>query len=170
MWNALHIQEDRSPEDLRRWARRSARGRAAARAYAIANALDGMSRADAARAAGMDRQSLRDAVIRYNAEGLDGLFDRPKGRPPERLSESEQAVLRAAVFAGPDPDVDGVCTWTRESLVRWVERRFDKTMSPQNMSKVLKRLGLSRQKARPSHPRTDLKAQEAFRKRGSAAP
>jgi len=35
--------------------------------------------------------------------------------------------LRAAVFAGPDPDVDGVCIWTRESLVRWVERRFDWT-------------------------------------------
>jgi hypothetical protein len=36
---------------------------------AIANALEGMSRADAARLAGMERQALRDAVVRYNAEG-----------------------------------------------------------------------------------------------------
>jgi transposase len=36
---------------------------------AIANALEGMSRAQAARAAGIERQSLRDAVVRFNVEG-----------------------------------------------------------------------------------------------------
>jgi hypothetical protein len=40
---------------------------------AIANALEGMTRAEAARLAGMERQALRDAVVRYNAEGLAGL-------------------------------------------------------------------------------------------------
>lgn len=126
-----------------------------------------MSRAEAARVAGMERQALRDAVVRYTAEGL---FDRPKGDPPETLTDGEQAALLAAVYAGPDPDVDGVCTWTREALVRWIERKFGKTMAPQSLSPVLKRLGLSRQKARPVHPKTDRKTQDAFRKRGSATP
>ena len=80
---ALTIREDRSAADLRAYARRAVSPRAAARAYAIANALEGMSRAEAARLAGMERQALRDAVVRYNAEGLTGLLDRPKpGRPP----------------------------------------------------------------------------------------
>ena len=38
------------------------------RLLALANALDGMSRADAARAAGIERQALRDAVVRYSPE------------------------------------------------------------------------------------------------------
>jgi transposase len=55
-------------------------GRAAARMCAIAHALEGISRAEAARLAGMDRQALRDAVVRYNAEGLAGLHERRGGR------------------------------------------------------------------------------------------
>jgi NAD(P)-dependent dehydrogenase (short-subunit alcohol dehydrogenase family) len=47
-------------------------GRVAARLYGIANALDGMSRAEAARLAGMERQALRDAVLHYNSEDLAG--------------------------------------------------------------------------------------------------
>ncbi len=70
---ALKIRDDMMADELRRWARTSARGRAAARAYAIANALEGMSRDEAARLAGMERQALHDAVVRYNAEGLAGL-------------------------------------------------------------------------------------------------
>jgi transposase len=170
MGSALDIREDIDARDLRGWARRCRNGRAAARAYAIANALEGMPRGEAARLAGMERQALRDAVVRYTAEGLDGLFDRPKGHPRETLTDGEQAALLAAVYAGPDLDGDGVCTWTREALVRWIERKFGKTMAPQSMSRVLKRLGLSRQKARPAHPKTDRKARYAFQKRGSATP
>ena len=93
MGTALAIREDVSAAELRRLARREKDGRAAARMYAIANALEGMSRAEAARLAGMERQALRDAVVRYNAEGLAGLHDRPKGRPPRRLTAAEEAEL-----------------------------------------------------------------------------
>ena len=77
---ALCICTDRSAGELRRLARRQSDPAASARMYAIANALDGMSRAEAARLAGMERQALRDAVVRYNAEGLDGLHDRAASR------------------------------------------------------------------------------------------
>ena len=75
---------------MRGWARKAGNGRASARAYAIANALNGLKRAAAARLAGMERQALRDAVVRYNAEGLAGLYDRPKGRPARRLDAAIQ--------------------------------------------------------------------------------
>lgn len=137
---------------------------------AVANALEGMSRAEAARLAGTERPALRDAVVRYNAEGLAGLHDRPKPGRPERLSEAEQAALAARVFRGPDPERDGVSAWTRADLCGWLEERFGRPFHPSSPSRVLKRLEPSRQKARPVHPEADLKARERFRKRGCAVP
>ena len=72
MGRALEIREDLTAEQLRALARRERSNRAARRLLAIADALDGMSRADAATAAGTERQALRDAVIRYDAQGPEG--------------------------------------------------------------------------------------------------
>jgi transposase len=95
---------------------------------AMASALEGMTRAAAARLAGMERQALRDAVVRFNAEGLDGLRDRPKpGRPPA-LTEPEQTLLLAAVFRGPERVRYGCTDWTLPGLCRWIEDRFDKRL------------------------------------------
>ena len=66
--------------------------------------LFGLLRAVCLEAAGMDRQTLRDWVIRYNGHGLDGLYDCwGDGRPP-RLEPQEQAELIRIVLAGPNPD------------------------------------------------------------------
>ena len=158
---ALVIRKDRTPAALRKLAKAEASPRAARRLLAIANALSGMSRKEAA---GMERQALRDAVVRYNAHGLDGLYDcGGNGRPP-RLDAGEQAGLAAIVLAGPDPEADGISAFTREDLVRICEARFGKTFHPSSMSRVLKRLGFSRQKARPSHPKQDPAKMEAFKK------
>ncbi len=167
---ALAIRDDLTPEALRRWARGEPTRRAALRMLAIANALEGLSRAEAARLAGMERQALRDAVVRYNAEGIAGLYDRPKSGRPQRLGEAEQAALAARVFTGPDPERDGVSAWTRADLCGWLEARFGKPFHPSSLSRVLKRLDLSRQKTRPVHPEADPKAQERFVKRGCATP
>src|SRR3954454_23745751 len=92
-----------SAKDLRRLARREQNRRTATRMLAIAHALEGTSRAEAARLVGLERQALRDAVVRFNAQGIAGLRDRAKpGRPPV-LSEAEQALLRAKVFQQPTP-------------------------------------------------------------------
>ena len=170
MGAALTIRDDLTAAALRRHARRERNRRAALRMLAIADALDGLSRADAARLAGMERQALRDAVVRYNAEGRAGLYDRPKpGRPP-RLDEGEQAALAARVFTDPDPDKDGVSAWTRADLCLCLEDRFEKKLHPSSLSRVLRRLELSRQKTRPVHPRADPAAQERFRNKGCAMP
>jgi transposase len=170
MGAALAIRDDLTPAALRRRARHEPNRRAALRALAIANALEGMSRAEAARLAGMERQALRDAVVRYNAEGLAGLHGRPEPGRPQRLSEAEQAALAARVLTGPDPERDGVSAWTRADLCGWLEARFGEAFHPSSLSRVLRRLDLSRQKTRPVHPEADPKAQERFTKRGSAMP
>ena len=104
---ALAICQDLPATELRRRARHEPDRRAAMRLLAIAGALEGLSRAGAARLAGMERQALRDAVLRYNAEGLEGLRDRPRSGRPERLAPGRQAALKAWVLRGPDPDGTG---------------------------------------------------------------
>ena len=168
MGTALPIRDDLPPETLRRQARHEPNRRTALRLLAVANALEGMSRAEAARLAGMERQALRDAVVRYNAEGIAGLHDRPKPGRPQRLSEAEQAALAVRVFRDPDPERDGISAWTRADLCAWLEARFGKAFHPSSLSRVLTRLDLSWQKARPVHPEADPKAQERFRKKGCA--
>src|SRR3990170_2706693 len=99
----LSIRGDlHSARDLRRLAKREKAAQTARRILAIANAMEGMKRADAARAAGIERQSLCDAVKRYNAEGLAGLYDRKKPGRPERLSQDERrTALRQVILDGP---------------------------------------------------------------------
>ena len=155
MTKQLKIRRDRTPAVLRKLAKIEADSRVARRLLAIANALDGMSRADAATSAGMDRQTLRDWVIRYNAHGVAGLFDCWNGGRPPVLTVEEQEELHAVVMAGPDPEKDGFCAFTRDDLVAVVEKKFGKTMHPTSMGRILRRLDLSRQKARPSHPMKD---------------
>lgn len=163
----LAIRGDVPAAELRRLARRERSRSAAARMYAIANALEGMTRAEAARLAGLERQALRDAVVRYNAEGLAGLQDRPRPGPKPRLDGDERAALSALILAGPDVETTGLSAWTLPELCREVEARWGKRFHPASLSRVVRGLGFSRQKARPSHPRADPDAQAAFAKRGS---
>lgn len=164
---ALAIRDDIAPDELRRRSRREHDGRVSARLIAIANALEGMDRASAARLAGMDRQTLRDWVHRYNAEGIAGLSNRPlPGRTP-KLSEGQMAALKAIVLRGPDPAKDGVARWRIVDLCRVVKERWGVAYCETGMLRLLWSLDLSHRKTRPVHPKSDPKAQEAFKKRGS---
>src|SRR3712207_9326487 len=128
MGAALTIRRDlASADDLRRLARREPDRRSATRMLAIAHALDGTSRAEAARLVGLERQALRDAVVRFNAEGLAGLRDRQKpGRPPT-LTEAEQALLRAKGFQQPSAE-EGGGEWKLPRLCDWVGGGFGKNL------------------------------------------
>jgi transposase len=160
----LKIRKDRTPTVLRKLAKEEPDRRVMKRLLAIANALSGMSRTEAARSAGMDRQALRDWIIRYNEHGVAGLSDNWKGGRPPMLTLEQQAELLAIVMVGPDPEKDGFCAFTRDDLVGVARKKFGKSMHPASMGRLLKRLGLSRQKARPTHPMKDPAAAAAFKK------
>ena len=167
---ALPIRTDLSAAELRALARREKDPRAASRMYAIAHALEGKSRAEAARLSGMERQALHDAVVRYNAEGLTGLHDRPKGRRRPVLDEAEDVALKELVLAGPDLASHGRTEWTLPALAEEIVHLWGKRLHPASLSRVLRRLGLSKQKTRPRHPQANLEAQEAFKKGVSPRP
>src|SRR3954465_15006791 len=161
---AVPIATRRTPAELRALARRERDGRVSSRLLALANALDGMRRDEAARAAGMDRQTLRDWVHRYNAGGVAGLRDRPRPGRPCGLDEGQQAALEALILRGPDLARDGCVAWRARDLRGLAGRRFGVRYSESGIRRMLRGLDLSWQKTRPIHPEADPKAQERFKK------
>ncbi|MEF2554625.1 winged helix-turn-helix domain-containing protein, partial [Aurantimonas sp. A2-1-M11] len=59
---------------------------------------------------------------------------------------------------------------TLAELSRWIEARFDKRVHPASLSRILRRNGFSRQKARSTHPQSDPGRQARFKKKGSPRP
>jgi transposase len=142
----------------------------ALRLLAIARALEGASRAEAAKAGAMDRQTLHDWVIRFNQAGPEGLLDRPKGHARCRLEEGQLAVLKAWMLRGPNPERDGVSAWRIADAVSFCEARLGVRYSDEGMRRILRQeLNLSHQKTRPVHPQHDPRRAEAFKK-GVASP
>ena len=156
-------RRDRSASDLRTLARSEA-GAVACRILAIAHVLDGASRAEAAALCGMDRQTLRDWVHRFNTNGIDGLANKASpGRSPA-LSEEQMAELRVIVLVGPDLAKDGVVRWRCCDLQGLIAERFGVEVHERTVGKLLRRLRLTRLQPRPHNPKRDEEAQEIFKK------
>ena len=157
-------RKELSAGELRSAAGRTSNAPAARRMLALALVLEGVGRETAARSCGMDRQTLRDWVHRYNAEGLAGLSNRRSpGRPPG-LTAEQKATLAERVEKGPDPEVDGVVRWRRVDLQRWIEAEFGVVMHERTVGKQLAALGFRRLSVRPRHPKSDPEAQDVFKK------
>ena len=153
-----------SAREVRGAAARLKDAKAARRLLAIALVMEGRGRGEAARAAGMDRQTLRDWVHRYNAEGVAGLSNRrPAGREP-RLNEKQRSALARLVEKGPDPKTDGVVRWRRVDLKKKIKELFGVDLHEHSVGKVLRKLGYVRLSTRPEHPKSSPKAQAAFKK------
>jgi transposase len=149
---ALPIRTDITAAEMRRLGRRE------------------RERAAAARLAGMERQALGDAGLRYNAEGLAGLHDRPRAGRRPRLDEAGRGKLRQLVLDGPDVEETGLSAWTLPELCRETKARWGIAYSVSPMGKLMHKRGLSWQKARPSHPNADPAAREVFANGGCRPP
>jgi transposase len=160
-------RRDLSAGDLRREAARTRDAKAARRMLAIALVLEGRSREDASENCGMDRQTLRDWVHRYNAGGLAGLADLPRRNGPRpRLSPEQEATVAEWAEQGPDLGRDGVVRWRCRDLQGRIAREFGVDLHERTVGKLLAKLAFRRLSVRPQHPRSDPEAQAVFR-RGS---
>jgi transposase len=165
----LTIRNDLTAEELRRLARRERDARVGRRMLAIANALDGMSRATAAKLAGMDRQTLRDWVIRYNKCGVPGLGDRWGAGRPTAVDDGQLAVVKAAILQAASRAGDAKPALRIVDVAALIEERTGVSYSISGAHRLMQTMGLSYQKTRPSHPKADPKARERFKKSPSRA-
>ena len=134
------------------------------RLLALALILEGQSRHAAATRAGMDRQTLRDWVHRYNAEGVSGLLSIRSGGHPASLTAAQMVELKELTIRGPNPETDHVVRWRCVDLREEVVRRFMVTVTERTIGRWLRRLELTRLQPRPFHPKQDVAAQETFKK------
>jgi len=157
-------RRDRTSAELRALSGRCSDGAQVRRLLALALILDGYSRAEAAALSGMDRQTLRDWVHRYNEEGVEGLKSRVSpGRAPF-LSEAQKAELRELVINGPDPAIHGVVRWRCVDLRAEIARRFSVEVHEHTVARWLHDFGLTRLQPRPVHPQKDPEAEATFKK------
>ncbi len=155
-WNASRVR------DVARGVRDSDQVR---RLLAIAAVYEGMSREQAAKLAGMDRQTLRDWVHRFNAEGPDGLTDRLAPGAARRLTPDQEAAFVALVEAGPAAaDLPHLARWRCLDLKAIIFERWGVDYHERSIGKLLERLGFSHITARPRHRRQDTETLEAFKK------
>jgi len=153
-----------SASELRALAARMSDGTVVRRLLALALLLEGQSREAAATAHGMTRQTLRDWVHRYNAEGVAGLFSRTGGGAAPLLSAPEMDELKAVVTRGPDPERHRVVRWRRIDLCEEIARRWLVRVCEQTVGRWLRQLRMTRLQPRPVHPRKDPEAEIAFKK------
>ncbi len=152
-----------SASDLRAAAAGSADADAARRMLAIALVTEGWSRRDAATACAMDRQTLRDWVIRYNQAGLEGLGNRSgRNGPPPRLSADQRAEIANWVEQGPDFERDGVVRWRCVDLQARIAETFAVRLHERTIGKLLRKLAFRRISVRPQHPQSKPEEQAIF--------
>lgn len=134
------------------------------RLLALASIYDGGSRSAAAKLGGVGLQIVRDWVLRFNADGPEGLIDgKAPGKPPKLDTEQRRALFRK-VEEGPIPAVDGVVRWRLKDLGRWIFEQFGISMDKTTVGRELKRLGFRKLSARPQHPHQNAFAIEDFKK------
>jgi transposase len=164
MGQAVPVRADYTAGEVRRLAKRAKDGAQARRLLAIAAVLDGASRAEAAKIGGMDRQTLRDWVIRFNDQGPDGLINIPSPGLPPKLNATHRAFLARIVEEGPIPAIHGVVRWRGCDLIMRLHEEFGVSVSDDTIYRALKDLGFSHVSARPKAYRQDSEAMEAFKK------
>ena len=161
---AIALRADFTACDLRRLARSTPDATPARRLLALAAIYDGGSRSEAARTGGVGLQIVRDWVMRFNAEGPDGLIDRKAPGPTPRLNEEHRTALAAAIESGPIPAIHGVVRWRLIDLCQWLWEEFRVSVARQTLSREVRALGYRKLTARPRHHAQAAGAIEHFKK------
>ena len=164
MGQAIGVRGDFKASEVRRLAKRARDVGQARRLLAIAAVLDGASRAEAAKVGGMDRQTLRDWVIRFNEHGPDGLINLPSPGAPSKLDREHRAFLARIVDEGPIPAIHGVVRWRACDLIMRLHEEFGISVSDDTVYRALKDLGFAHVSARPRAYKQDADAIAAFKK------
>ena len=104
----IRLRSDFDASQLRAVARKTKNAAQARRLLALAAIYEGGTRTEAAQIGGVTLQIVRDWVLKFNAQGPEGLIDRKPTGQTSRLSEQHRQHLVQMIEAGPIPAVHGV--------------------------------------------------------------
>ena len=164
MGTPIGLREDYSADDLRALARRSDDAKQTRRLLSLAEIYAGSTRGDAARIGGVGLQVVRDWVLRFNADGPDGLRDRKRLGKAAILDDERRRALMNIIESGPMPAIHGVVRWRLVDLAQWMWEEFGISVSRQTLGRELHALGYAKLSARPRHHAQDGEAIETFKK------
>jgi transposase len=162
----MHVSDRLSLDQLESLAAQEADKNRFRRLRAVILALRGRTAPQIAEALGGGRRTVQQWIARYNAEGIDGLNDKPGRGRPCRLSDDQLVELRQRIDAGPTPE-DGVCTLRGPEVRALLEREFGVAYSPAAIYFLLHRLGYEPLDPRPRHIKADPEVQDAFKKKSA---
>ena len=151
MATAIGVRTDHTSADLRRFARRCGDPDQVRRLLAMALILDGSSRSDAAKVAGVTLQIVRDWVLRFNADDPEGLATRKAPGRASILNDEQRARLAEVVETGPLPAEHGVVRWRLADLAQWAWDEFQVSVSRHTLGRELRSMGYRKLSARPRH-------------------
>jgi transposase len=161
---AIKMRSDFSGDELRRLASAAHDGEQTRRLMALAAIADGKNRTEAATIGLMDRQTLRDWVIRFNEHGPDGLINKKTPGRPSKLTAEQKRQLAGIVEEGPANLVPGLIRWRCIDLVPVVKKRFGVECHAGTINRILRELGFSHISPRPQHPKQDEQVIEEYKK------
>ena len=147
----IPLRSDFDADRVRAGAKRSKDGPQARRLLALAAIYDGARRAEAAKIGGVTVQIIRDWVLKFNAQGPEGLVDRKAPGQRSRLNDQHRAALAAILESGPLPAVHGVVRWRIVDLCQWIWEEFRVVVAKQTLSRELRKMGYRKLSARPRH-------------------
>ena len=148
---AIGVRTDYTGADLRGFARRSGDADQVRRLLAVALILDGSSRSEAAKVAGVTLQIVRDWVLRFNEGGPEGLATRKAPGRSSILNDEQRSQLIAMVEAGPVPAAHGVVRWRLCDLAQWIWDEFAVSVTRHTLGRELRAMGYRKLSARPRH-------------------
>ena len=152
----------RTVDDIIALARKCNDPRQARRLRAVARVIEGeLDRGAVALRARVGRQTLCDWVHRYNAQGPDGLKDRPRSGRSPKLDAQQRAEVGRWLEDGPGP---GVPAWTLGLLMERIKAVLGVVMSLEAVRQLVRGLGFRKLSPRPVHPKAKPQAQEDFRR------
>jgi len=161
---AIGVRADFDATALRAMAKRTKDGPQALRLVALASIYDGATRGEAAKIGGVGLQVIRDWVLRFNAEGPQGLVNRKAPGQAAKLADAHRSALAAIIESGPTPSIHGVVRWRIVDLCQWIFEEFRIAVAEQTMSRELRAMGYRKLSARPRHHAQAEGAIEDFKK------
>lgn len=148
---AIGVRTDYTSADLRGFSRRCGDADQVRRLLALALILEGGSRSEAAKVAGVTLQIVRDWVLRFNEGGPEGLATRKAPGRASILNDEQRARLAGRVEAGPIPAAHGVVRWRLADLAQWIWDEFGLSVTRHTLGRELRAMGYRKLSARPRH-------------------